>query len=64
MSARTFSPPHVVIYVCFEERRPRIFKCCSSEGDQHRLELWLDDHPDLEDLVGRALELSEQEPAA
>lgn len=56
--------PYVVVYVDFESRRPRVFKCCEHEGDQHRLEDWLGSQPDLAELVTKALELQRQEPAA
>lgn len=57
------SAPAIVIRLELEEPL-RVFAAWLCEGDELRMRLWLRDHPEHADLVARAMELAEEEPAA
>jgi hypothetical protein len=55
--------PAIVIRLALEER-VRVLSSWEREGDERRLHDWLAHHPELAELVERALELAGKRPAA
>jgi hypothetical protein len=53
------SAPAVVITVAFEATRPHVQVVAMHDVDVARLELWLNEHHDLRDLVDQAVDLTE-----
>jgi hypothetical protein len=58
------NPPAVVIRIEFERVEPVVFCDHVNEGDEARMDVWLGRHPELNDLIGCALELARRERAA
>jgi hypothetical protein len=51
------SAPGIVIRVAFERLAPVVFSDAVNEGEQERLVAWLEQQPELAELVRRAVEL-------
>jgi hypothetical protein len=51
------SAPSIVIRVQFERSTPVVSSDAATDGEQNRLVLWLRGHPELAELVEKALEL-------
>jgi hypothetical protein len=56
-------PPTLVIKIRIEER-PAVYVVSTHEGQSTRLMDWVLSHEDYADLLWRAVELAEEQPAA
>jgi hypothetical protein len=56
--------PTVVIRVEFERLRPVVYCDHVGDDDEARMGDWLEQRPDLSDLVAWAVQLAHREPAA
>lgn len=52
------------VIVLEPENRPRVVCDFTSEGDELRMLAWLDQRPELAELLALAVELAAEEPAA
>jgi hypothetical protein len=50
------SAPSILIRVTFEQTTPAVSSDAWTDGEQNRLVLWLETHPDLLEIVEQALE--------
>lgn len=57
------SAPAVTICIEFEAA-PRVMADCLNSDEMDHMNLWLDRHPELAELVARAIELAETRRAA
>lgn len=56
--------PSVAIFVHAGDLGPTVFSTACSRAEQHQLRAWLDENPELEELVERAWALAESAEAA
>jgi hypothetical protein len=56
-------PPAIVIELEIEAA-PRVRVRASNEGEEHRVVDWINSRDELADIVARALNLAEEQPAA
>jgi hypothetical protein len=56
--------PAVVVELLVEEKAPRVFVRCMTDGQEARIIDWIRSQDSLAELVVRALELAEEERAA